>query len=87
MQGELLQVKHYQVGVRSVTTRLVKPHAVHSASLAHFSAGAIIMFGGLPMSGMDHSATVEQAEELVQLCRQGRLYQLDKCRKASGVAP
>ena len=39
------------------------------------------------MSGMDHSATVEQAEELVQLCRQGRLYQLDKCRKASGVAP
>lgn len=51
-----------------------------------FSAGAIIIFGGVPMSGMDHSATVEQAEELVQLCRQGRLYQLDKCRKASGVA-
>ena len=53
------------------------------------AAGALrsLFSGGVPMSGMDHSATVEQAEELVQLCRQGRLYQLDKSRKASGVAP
>jgi hypothetical protein len=30
------------------------------------------------MDDAEHSATIEQAKELVQLCRQGRLYELDK---------
>jgi len=50
------------------------------------TVGAIITYRENAYERYGNTPTEEQAKELVQLCRQARLYQLDKCRKASGVA-